>query len=235
MISILCTFRGWGENRLSDYVKHYQKMFPNSEIIIVEQCDDELFLKGQLYNIGVLYSKGDNLIFADVDIRLTHSVNVNNILTKNNAVILHDKVYEAFLENGIYRQTKRLMYTNAPGGIYAHTRKKHLEVNGHSNCFVGHTGEDEEMKFRTNSPNIVNSVLHLDHPIPEIKYKTCINNNTVFHSRHLRDIQLDGIKQTTFDVHYHKELSPNVFRIGVSNIGVCEDFAYLDMIRKTCN
>ncbi len=228
MISIICAFRNWGDVRLQDYISHYHTLYPQAEILVIIQNDDKLFMKGQLYNIGFLKSVGDVLLFADVDIRLTQYIDLEQI---KKPVILHNKVENAeFIDIGNYNRTGQILYENAPGGIYCYDRQNYKDVNGHSNLYIGHTGEDGEMIHRANPFHIDNTVLHLYHEIPEIKYTTSIRNTNIFNSRFTRDIQQDGLRQIIFKIDNVQKKNDYTTFYFISNIGVIDSFIYKNLL-----
>ena len=66
--SIIITYRD-RETHLSTLLQRLEEIFKDEEyeIIIAEQANDEKFQKNSLYNLAVRKSKGDILVFHDVD------------------------------------------------------------------------------------------------------------------------------------------------------------------------
>ena len=109
-------------------------------------------------------------------------------------------------------------------------------INGYSNLFLGWGCEDNEISCRLcGDNNRKPSVRHLNNTLGHIthkkrNFKEIYNRNKkIFYSRQNRDIFKDGIKQTTFEL-ISKETIVNITYIHVKNIGVCEDFAYKNIL-----
>jgi len=234
MLSIICPFRLRGDYILDDFIDYYHKLFPDAEIVVVIQNDNDLFLKGQLCNVGFQNSKGDVLTFIDVDTRIFGRADFENIAYEHDCPVIPftDILKADCLGLGVYELHDEVISTNPPGGIYIYRRNDFEAINGHSNLYRGHTGHDKDLVWRGRPIWLDGVAYHLEHPIDNIKYKTSIRNNRIYETRETRDIQQDGIKQMRFDFDRVDEWNSFTKFLFVSNFTVSDDFIYKDILNS---
>lgn len=232
-LSIICTHRG-REDRIDDFISHYSKWYPKAEILMLHQADNDKFKKGQLYNIGSQYAKGNILAFIDIDIRLQHFIDV---VALSNVFCTPFYPYESIVHcslssNSTYEILPRPCWQYSPGGFYVFTRQQYISVNGHSNLYLGHSYEDTEMRERGIPKRYPDSLLHIAHSNNIRDRKAMLRNKILFESRNSRDIQKDGITQTTHELVLKKEVTSLITKYEISNIGVTSDFVYKHLFKE---
>jgi hypothetical protein len=231
-ISIVCPCRG-RDILVKDFLHHFTKMCPEAEIILVYQDDDGKFMRGQLLNIGFSHAKTDTIIFTDVDLRLTSSIDFVAVSKKFNApyypyfTVKHCEITSA----GQYRLLPRKPWENCNGGMYVYTKEQFIAVNGHSNLYIGHSYEDTDLRLRANPKREPNTILHIKHPTNEHGVDVA-RNRYVFEHRHEIDIQEDGVKQTVCNDIQIESVSPLITKMSVKNITVCENFKYKHYLKE---
>lgn len=230
-----------GGTHLQDVIDNINMIFNEyeKEIIIITQCDDELFKKGQLYNIGIKKSCGKWVVMCDNDIINFEKIDLFGEYKKNGCKPYLGFTYitqiEILGENNYKRGEKKLNKIGAGAFLFGN-KNDFLKVNGFSNLYKGWGCEDNEISCRLCNNNKTNPTLkhlprelgHITHPKrrDDDIFKQNLN---IFYNRKNRKIENDGIKQTTFDVI--SDIVTNGIRyIDVINIGVVDDFKYKNLL-----
>ncbi len=240
MLSIFCPYR----NRPSifrDFIEHYETMFPQALIYMVEQDDEEPFKRGQLANVifNLLLSEGkeiENIAFIDIDLRLMSKVDFEGILEKNQCVTVpFDKIETYnFIQNGKYEPTGQKSYflsgDKVTGGMTLYTRKMFEVCKGFSNVFCGWGCEDSDFLFRNpNNKHERNTILHLEH-VRDKKNHSYIGRNVKILEGQRTDPNLDGFKETTIRSYTCQKVNDRSFHYKVNHIGVIKGFQYEQML-----
>lgn len=123
------------EDHLKKFIPHYTRLYPEANIIIVEQDNDLPFNRGWLLNVGFLLSTSENVIFHDVDMLIVNGFNQYRKPTKTIAQLA------THAEQFMYR----MPFPQYLGGVTMYNREIFKAVNGYSNKFHGYGGEDNEM------------------------------------------------------------------------------------------
>uniref|UniRef100_H2XLK8 Beta-1,4-galactosyltransferase 4-like n=2 Tax=Ciona intestinalis TaxID=7719 RepID=H2XLK8_CIOIN len=111
-------------------------------IFVVTQDDREIFNKGKLMNAGFIeakkYGEFDCFIFHDVDLI---AMNDKISYTCKDEQVVH---YSFAMKQFDFKP----MYLGYVGGALGFTKQQFETVNGFSNQYVGHGGEDDDMQRR---------------------------------------------------------------------------------------
>jgi predicted glycosyltransferase involved in capsule biosynthesis len=131
------------EEHLIKFLKKFEELNLGLDIILVEQCDDELFNRGKLLNIGFEHNKDlyDYFIFHDVDM-----IPFKNIDYSYSSDVCHMANY---IEQYEYRYSE-----NYFGGVNLFPKDKFIEINGFSNNFWGWGREDDNLLKRCRNLNV---------------------------------------------------------------------------------
>jgi beta-1,4-galactosyltransferase 3 len=125
------------EEHLNKFVPHYNKLFPDVDIIIVEQCNDNPFNLGKLVNIGFM-EKGINYdYFAkhDVDM-LGRKISVDYSFPNN----------PTHIATMCQQFRYRMPYKDYFGGVNLFTKEQFYNVNGFPNNLNGWGAEDDILR-----------------------------------------------------------------------------------------
>jgi hypothetical protein len=123
-------------SHLREFVPHYKRRFYNAPIYIIEQGDDKLFNRAALLNIGY---KEFNQTF---DYFAAHDIDM--LVTKGDY---------SYCENPTQLATHaeqfryKMPFPEYFGGVTLFNNADFVTLNGYSNNFWGHSGEDNEMYF----------------------------------------------------------------------------------------
>jgi glycosyltransferase involved in cell wall biosynthesis len=155
MKSIIIPYRN-REEHLSILLPELIKKFNGEkyEIIVAEQNDNEKFRLSSLYNIAFTYTKGDLIIFHDVD--YIPSQNVSYTLKNSNPTYPVRQV--VFLNSQLsikqddeipagYRYFKNDV-GNHWGGVFMMHRDHFESINGFNPLYIGWGKEEEETHLR---------------------------------------------------------------------------------------
>lgn len=152
------------------------ELYPDAEIIVVEQNDKKKFRRANLLNEGAKAATGDILIMHDIDYYPDHV----EYWDGKSEVFLPVR-YVRFVYNdlslkpleevpGGYRHFINGVDDNFHGGVTTFTRDTFFKINGFSSMFVGWGFEDADLRERIAAAGITpvrakdNVFLALDHP-----------------------------------------------------------------------
>ncbi len=151
------------EEHLSILLPQLKRVFKeDAEIIVVEQNDDEPFMRGNCFNAGAQIAKGDILIFHDVDhypiddnVRYDPPDNVDVWLP------IERVEYVDTMDSGVrflilpeeqipsgYRHFKDGVDDNFFGGISVFRREAFFKINGFNSLYRGWGLEDADLRER---------------------------------------------------------------------------------------
>ena len=138
--------------------------------------------------------------------------------------------------NKLIKGEKKLNTVGAGAFLFG-KKDDFINVNGFSNLYLGWGCEDNEISCRLcNNNNLRPTLKHLDQELghithPKRSYPNIYKrNHDILLKRLSRNIQDDGIKQTTYEIKLKWSLD-NVTYINVANIGVCNDFKYKNLLK----
>lgn len=123
------------EEHLKKFLEHYGKLFPESDIYIMEHNEDRPFNKAKLWNIFFSEAgyKYDYTAYHDVDMLAVKQFDYSFPEVPTN------------LATHCSQFGWNLPYENYFGGVCLINRDDYKKVNGFSNNFWGYGGEDDEM------------------------------------------------------------------------------------------
>jgi len=130
------------------------------EIIVAEQDDTEKFRLSSLYNIGFKYTKGDVIIFHDVDYVPSDDVKyelINNSPTYPvKRVLFLDEHNKPKRLNDIPTGYKNFYEDvgNHWGGVFMLSRSHMEAINGFNPLYIGWGKEEEETRLRLANKNL---------------------------------------------------------------------------------
>jgi len=143
------------EKQLKYYLKHtvplLKKHIPNGKVIIVEQCNNKLFNRGCLINIGIKEYQNKTMHY------MTHDVDINpteEFIIKHYVPSVPVKTI-----NGIY-----IPFDSFLGGIIKTQSETFFHINGFPNNIWGWGAEDKALHARAvfYNINIQKNILHND-------------------------------------------------------------------------
>jgi len=129
----------------------------DAEIIICEQDNDERFLRGQLFNVGAKYAKGDILVFHDVDhvpydnVTYEPPEDVDVWLPIKRVIYVNNETLEELPEDQIpsgYRHFRDRVDDDFFGGVEVFRRQAFFDINGFNSLYHGWGLEDADLRER---------------------------------------------------------------------------------------
>lgn len=195
-LSIICAYRN-RPDRIDTFVSSFSSLYPDAELVVIEQMDNKLFNKGFLYNAGTLYCCGDILAFIDVDIRIKECIPLHLL---DEPFYPYTRIIQCDADIKEVESKKR--WVDCPGGFYVVPKQLCISVNGHSNLFSGHGWEDTNFKNRANiQKRLDNTIYHIEHP--QFTHTSAENKKNRLQYNKQVDSQLDGLSHMhTVDVLY---------------------------------
>jgi len=227
-INFLVSYRD-RERMLSHFVKSIHKFYPESKIIIAEQCDDKPFLQGQLLNLAYKYSTGKIVVFMDVDVRFRKKLDILEIVPAiDHPFLAYNDLWHCDMNGRVVAIRKGSDSSN--GGCCIFTREQFEASSGYSNLIVGWGGDDDILNGRVGGfVRLENVMLHVRHP--RLKRGEIYEGNLhAYKTDDMRDKHLDGFRQTTARL-LTKQDDGNKLHLCFDNIGVVSDFAYPELVR----
>lgn len=129
---VLITYRD-RQVHLDVLTMYLSRYFPNLDIAVIEQCDNNIWNKGLLYNVGykLLAADYDYVILHDVDFIPSRGVDysyceVPTLISTECSQFNYGQCYPAFF-----------------GGVVGVNKDHYDTINGFSNRFRGYGGEDD--------------------------------------------------------------------------------------------
>ncbi len=150
------------EEHLQTLIPRLRQLFGGSayetsdvEIIVVEQNDDDKFLRGNCFNAGAQIAKGDILIFHDVDhypvdVDYDPPEGVDIWLPIKRVEYVDSKLEFLPLEEvpSGYRHFKDGVDDNFWGGVEVFRREAYFKINGFNSLYRGWGLEDADLRER---------------------------------------------------------------------------------------
>ena len=214
MYSIIIPYRD-RKDHIEMLMPHLHNKFEGKdyEIIIAEQDDNNKFRLSSLYNIGFNYTKGDIIIFHDVDYVPSDDVTyelINNSPTYPvRRVVFLNKDNKPKDLNDIpvgYRRFHQDVGDHW-GGVFMLSRAHFEAINGFNPLYIGWGKEEEETRLRLEDKNLLcfrqdqGLFYALDHKdnCPPVDDKDFINNHILL-NQYKKDKPKVGYKDLTADV-----------------------------------
>ena len=232
LVSFIIPNRGGKD--LDKVIKNINDVYDdmNKEIIIIEQCDEKPFMRGQCYNIGVKFAKGKYIALTDNDIYHLRKVPWIDIYENYKKVLIGWKwISQITLINGKANITSTKEIKLGFGAFNFLSKEDFIKANGFSNLYIGWGSEDNEFADRTEHIRIPQNLGHLTHPKRlDLFPKNRVYNWELYKAKN-RKKETDGYSQTTFKLIDQKQ-NDNVITIKVNDISVSDDFLYKEILKK---
>lgn len=221
--------------------KNIEKMFSDFkyELLYIHQEDYNLFMRGQLCNIGFKESKGDLVIFQDVDIRHLNKFDPYSIMnTLKSPYVAFDKITQLNEPSiGNYSIIETESRESGWGACSIFTRDQFVESGGFSNLVFGWGAEDNIMNTRCNFKRFKQNLGHVYHYPLRFDEKTqnskfLKNNRDVLYSQSSVSSKYDNFSHTEYKVEKKILKSDNIINIHVGNITVPSDFKYSSLYQE---
>lgn len=235
-ISFIIPIRGREEHidgleyNIKNTIKNY-----SWEIIYVNQDDDKLFKRGQLCNIGFKKSKGNIIVFQDVDIRHLNSFDPKKLLEKyKTPFVAFDEITQINEFNiGEYEILHTEKRPSGFGACAVFYRKDFEESGGFSNLIFGWGAEDNIINDRVNFQRLPQKLGHVFHKSMRSDKSTLNsewhkNNVKMWRDDKNRIKKNDGYAQTTCDINRIIKTN-NIQVLNVKNIGISYDYEYTEI------
>lgn len=226
MLSFIVPFRG-RDTQIKGLIKSIREYYTNYEIIISCQADNEIFKHGQLRNLGYRVSKGDMVIFIDVDVRFLKFIDFEFYQsTLAHPFIGFTSSYEMSEEHTVF---KHRSVNHCIGRLVCFTRKQFEDCGGYSNLCLGWGWEDDILNKRAQLKKIEGVIGHIHHSYQRGRSEDQNRNRILFSTDSQRDHSLDGFRQTRATLLSTKE-ELRIKWFDFCNIGVSEDFEYKNLL-----
>jgi len=216
--------------------QNLKNIFSNKqiEIIYVNQNNNELFMRGQLCNIGFIHSLAEIIVFQDVDMRYLYPIDFSQL--KNGPFVGWDKIVQINTNKCLKDKSIAELEQSAVqnlcgfGGSTVFTRSQFILAGGFSNLPIGWGGEDNILADRAKIRRLPGVIAHVSHPasISNKRVPWYQRNYDISISEKYRNKYLDGFAQTAFDANLNKNNS--IDNIYVNNISVYKNFKYIDLM-----
>jgi len=243
MISFITPINNRKIDRLEGLIYNIKTLYLglDFEIIVAEQNSKEGFKLGQMRNLGFKKSKGDVIVFIDIDLRFKERIDFEDILKTTKKPFLAWKRIAQVKEDslGDFKVICAAKKGFGEGGCIVFSRKQFEETCGNSNLLIGWGKEDHLLCRRYNArrifPKIDNDMYHIMHPKARQSWgvdpKALDNNLKMQVSDHRRSRFDDGYKQTIANEKLIKK-DGVVLHYLFSNIRVPDDFKYINLYKK---
>lgn len=133
---IIIPYRNRDEH-LSKFVPHYNKLFPEIPIYIIEQCNDKPFNLGKLINIGFLQEGIQYDYFAKHDI---------DMLARKGMCDYSQPTNPTHIATMCSQFRYKMPYRNYFGGVNLFLKNQFINVNGYPNNLNGWGAEDDILR-----------------------------------------------------------------------------------------
>ena len=223
-----------------DYViKNFEETYPeiSFQFIVISQEDNTLFKKGQLYNIAFKYVETDYLMLLDNDFINLSKIDFIDIYEKNlKPMILFTSISQCYIKNDIPTVVSTAVRKTGFGGCIIMKTQDFIDFGGFSNLCIAWGYEDNIFGIKSSCGRLDDHIFgHIMHPHRNmnINQGSQENNKQIYllYKSHKIDYQEDGYKQTIGEVVFDNK-DKNVRKIGITNIGVTDDYKYIDLYKK---
>jgi len=203
------------------------------EIIVVEQCDENPFMRGQLFNIGVRFANGKYLALSDNDIYHLRKVPWIELYEIAQQPIIGFKyISQVTLKDGAPVITSTENCEVGFGGFNFLSKSDFIDANGFSNLMIGWGAEDNEFFHRFSEYiRVPQNLGHLTHPrrVNTNPKNTALNRDVWYNHRTNKDD--DGFRETTFHLISSK-VEENVTYLKVDAISVVDGFKFKSLLER---
>lgn len=223
---------------IDNFSKTFQRYFLHINFIVVEQKDNKIFMKGQLYNIAMKYATSEFIVLIDNDIYNLDSFDVvSKYRELNGAFLGFDEITQiSFIKDNNFKVIKSEKRLGGYGAFQVMKKSDFISANGFSNLCFGWGAEDDIFNYRIKFKRYKHKLGHISHPRRVNENPQSTKNNRQILDKHKNNTikkEFDGCKQTTYDVISEKQTG-NILYLGVTNIGVTSDFKYLQEYYNAC-
>ena len=219
---------------IRNFTKTFQEYFTSINFIVIEQCDNYPFMRGQLYNVAVNFCHSKYIGLIDNDIYNIDKFDPKQIYKEfGGAYVAFDYISQLILDESNennYNVVIRERRTAGFGAFNVMTKTDFEKINGFSNLCFGWGAEDNILNYKINFKRMQHTLGHIQHERRINNTPELTDNNRKILNKYLsRQIigDNDGYKQTTYKIVYCRKTN-NVMYVGVNNIGVTSDFLYFD-------
>lgn len=222
-----------GGEHIEEVIKNFrftfEKYFDSINFIVIEQCDNKIFMKGQLYNAAFNFANTDFIVLLDNDI---YNFDSFDIIEKYNEFggpyLAFDEIMQIKLNDSGYEKiSSEKRYGH---GAFAVMKKSDFQrVNGFSNLCFGWGAEDTILNEKIKFKRMTHILGHINHPRRiNLTPNATKNNKRVFKLYQAKKIkpQYDGLKQTIYNVVYNKK-DNDIIYLGVKNVSVPKNYMYM--------
>lgn len=232
MISFIIPLRD-RESQVSGLIFNISKYYQDYEIILANQADNTTFKHGQLRNLGYKKSKGEIVVFIDVDVRFLSFIDFVSLQSEHNhSLLMFNQVYEAREKRqGEFEVQKARSCIHCVGRMLCFTRKQFEECGGYSNLCAGWSWEDNLLYRRARPIKIEGEIAHISHSYQRDEMKCRDRNKSICDSDSERDSSLDGFRQTIAkegSLHIYSKVARYIF----FDITVPENFVYKNLLQE---
>lgn len=207
------------------------------EMLVIEQMDQGQMLRGQLRNIGFLLSKGDVIVFHDVDVLHDKKEDYVGMLTRlGRPYAAFDRTMDVEVdETGqIVRRWPERPRVWGWTGVAVFAREMFERCSGFSNLYIGWGREDNSLQKRAGMVREPWCLLHLKHERGDaaVSQTEKERNKMLLRTEPKRDMRQDGYRQMTWETVgescYNGDKRVRI--VQVRKIGVKADFVYRDLL-----
>lgn len=203
------------------------------ELILCHQADRMLFKRGQLCNLGYKESKGEIVVFLDVDMRFIERIDFRALMN------IHQHPYVPFrfidklvVNNAGYVVKRREQRWASVGGCCVFTKEQFEKCHGFSNLCVGWGWEDDLLNGRVGFKLLEGRIGHLTHNSEPRAHEDTARNRTIAENDCAREACYDGYLQTIARKVGEDKIGDNIRRTMFLDITVPPDFKYADLLVK---
>lgn len=235
-VSFVVPLRG-REDQVDGLLYNLESMFGgiNYEIIFSIQNDNRLFRRGQLCNIGFRHTKGDIIVFQDVDIRHLRYIDFIRLSYEiSHPYVAFDAITQ--LEEQKLCEYKIIETKKRPSGYGAcavFTRQQFIKSHGFSNLIIGWGGEDNLMNQRVGFRRLYQDLGHVKHEpsnSASVKKSDWYRRNVrLWQNDNKRLRHLDSYAHTVAKEERHEDYQ-GIFYCYSDYITVPDTFYYRDLL-----
>lgn len=196
------------KTHLDYYIKNtlplLKEYLPNSKVIVIEQCNDKLFNRGKVLNVGFKEYSEKTKYF------ITNDIDINP--SKKTILEYYLPDIESNIVRGIFTSS-----CNTLGGIIKISSLNIKNINGFPNNIWGWGCEDKALQNRAEYYNIIKETNH-------IQERKTLNNDYFVSFDDIKDNYSPyNLKRTSFYYHIFKKLKKKdklkkILESGLNNI-----------------
>lgn len=235
-VSFVIPVRGREEHRKGLFVNILEVYGDiDYEIILADQADTRLFKRGQLCNLGFKKSRGEVIVFQDIDVRHLRPIDFTASLKEFKKPFLgFSKITQLKeLEPGEYEEIETKNRRWGYGACEIFTRDQFKKSYGFSNLIVGWGAEDDIMNHRVGGfPRLGQNLGHVQHKADSGQRSRVSENLTLFRSEKTRDPEGDSYLHTEATEEYHTIIDQEgkIHLYGFADITPGDGFKYRELL-----